>query len=161
MWKRSRGLNYLLTMHKLNTIQYNTYTKNLSNQKGIMPVAIQIQRSLIQCNVYIFSPSCYPSSCDMFWGCGEGQRHVGIAVGSIWVAVARWGAVRGFGEGVSVCARAKHKAAKGMAVGQEHDRLHQLSQRPALFPCFQQHLGVESKGQISGSDNSPNRGVWT
>lgn len=85
--------------------------------------------------ILIKNKICYPPSCYVFRGSGKRLRHIGIAIGSIKGAEGRWGTVRRFGERskVGVCVASKHKAAEGVAVGQDHHSLHQFSQRPALL----------------------------
>lgn len=93
---------------------------------------------------------CYPSSCYVFRGSGKRLRHIGVAVGSIEGAEGRRSTVRRFGERdkVWVCVASKHKAAEGVAMGQDHHGLHQLSQRPALLARLQQRLeGTETRAQ--------------
>lgn len=77
-----------------------------------------------------------------------GLRHVGVAVGSIKGAEGRRSTVGRFGgerDKVCVCVASKHKAAEGVAVGQNHHGLHQLSQRPALLARLQQRLESKDK----------------
>lgn len=77
----------------------------------------------------------YPSVRFVFRGSGGSLRHVGVAVGSVEGAEGRRGPVGRFGERdiVRVCVAPEHKAAEGVAVGQDDHRLHQLRQRPALL----------------------------
>lgn len=85
----------------------------------------------------------YPSSCYVFGGSGERLRHIGVAVGSIKGAEGRRSTVGRFGwerDKVCICVASKHKATEGVAVGQDHHGLHQLSQRPALLARLQQRL---------------------
>lgn len=73
--------------------------------------------------------------CFVFRGSGGRLRHVGVAVGSVEGAEGWRGPVGRCGERDGVRARItpKHKAAEGVAVGQDDHSLHQLRQRPALL----------------------------
>lgn len=72
----------------------------------------------------------------MFRGSGGCLRHSGVAVGSVEGAEGWRGPVgrRGERDDVRVRVTPKHKAAEGVAVGQDDHSLHQLGQRPALLP---------------------------
>lgn len=101
----------------------------------------------------------YPQVCFVFGGSGGCLRHVGVAVGSVEGPEGRRGPVGGGGErglvnraGVTP----KHKAAEGVAVGQDDHSLHQLSQRPA--PLAQQRLEAaqrEDEGDLPRATENP------
>lgn len=130
------------------------------------PLPIDINVGLRLCPSFKFCPHCvfqfdapalkgetvslpsHPSWRDVLRGVGGRLRHVGVAVGG--VEEAEGGRRAGGGGGdqrrqVGVGVAAEHEAAKGVAVGQDHHRLHQLGQRPALLARLQQRLDTKTR----------------